>query len=779
MAPLKRRQFLQFGGAALATLGIKVLDIDSLSQRYGTALAKGSHRKRALLIGIRNYPGTNSSDLKLQGIWYQLRGAVNDVLLQKELLVHRFGFQESDIVLLTDQDATRANILTQLEQLVQWVSSPDDVVVFHYSGHGSNVLDPNQVFKDNLNGTIVPVDAELPVGYPQAGGEVNDITAGTIFLFREALGRKTKNVTFLLDSCYSGGGIRGNLTFRSRPGQAEAALRGRKIELQMSSAELDYQQRWLKDLNLSTADWIERRRQAQVDGAALVAASRSQLAADAAITQDFHAGVFTYALTRHLWQQSGEQGMGKVIVATGAKTNQFLKSLESGRGQTPGLEVSDRTQPMFFTPMLNPAAEAVVTKIKGQSVDLLLTGLDPQILEAFGKGAIFTVVDPQGKPQGTVKVEERNQISATGTFKPKGNFKLEPGISLQEQLRSIPPDLNLRIGLDPSLGAEQSKAKQALETIPRIEVIPLLEQEVHYILGKVTADYRQSRQDRIKQAVPLARQQTEIAKLPEVGSIGLFTIGLDLLPGTDRKMSDGIETVISSLRTKLKTLLTARLVKLTLNTHSSQLNVTAKLKVADNQILLAQSFTVRGENTLKTKTVPAVDPQKIVNLAQIPIGKSIQISVENKDNQDLHLALLIFSPDGDIDILFPQTNGPDAALVGKKQTLDLPSQAQVQQGAALQFKPPLGIAELLILASTSPIRKALVPIHALAQERRNPQRSENRVEQQTKNVIFGLLDDLSASARGGDRNSSVERVFDPKQMAALSIPFEIVNEVKA
>lgn len=770
MPTFKRRQFLQLSGATLATLGIHALDMGRWSQRYGHVLAQGTHRQRALLVGIGDYPGSRSEDLKLQGLWYQLRGAVNDVLLQKELLIHRFGFKENDIVLLTDQDATRANILTQLEQLVQWVQSPDDVVVFHYSGHGSNVLDPNQVFKDDLNGTIVPIDADLPVGYPQEGGEVDDISAGTIFLFREALGRKTLNVTFLLDSCYSGGGIRGNLTFRSRPGQAEAALRGQKIELQMSPAETAYQQRWLKDLNLSPADWIERRRQAQVNGAAFVAASRAQLAADAAITQDFHAGVFTYALTRHLWQQSGDQGMGKVIVATGAKTNQFLKSLDSGRGQTPGLEVSNREQPMFFTPMQNPAAEAVVTQIKGQSVDLLLTGLDPQILEAFGKGAIFTVVDHQGKAQGTVEVEGRSQISATGTFKPKGNFQLEPGISLQEQLRSIPPDLSLRIGLDPSLGADKNKAKQALESIPRIKGVPLLEQEVHYILGKVTAEHRQASQDRIK--------PTERAKLPEVDSIGLFTVGLDLLPGTDRQISKGIETAVVSLRTKLKTLLTARLVKLTLNTHSSQLNVIAKLKVADNQALLAQSFTVRGGNTSQTEAVQAVDPE-VATLAQIPIGKSIQISVENQDVRDLHLALLIFSPDGDIDILFPQTDGPDAALVRKSKTLDLPSREQIQDGIVLKFKPPLGIAELLILASTTPIRKALVPIQALAQERRNPQRSESREAEKQDDAIFGLLDDLSAHTRGGDRPSSVERVFNPKQMAALSIPFEIVDEVKA
>ena len=173
------------GGAA--ALGYSQLDLRLLTQRYSQVLAQPTHRKRALLVGIGDYRGTQE-DFKNLGIWYRLPGAINDVLLQQELLRHRFGFSEDDIVILTDQDATRANILAQIEQLLQWVQSSDDVVVFHYSGHGSNVIDPHQVFEDRSNGTIVTIDAELPENYPQIGGEVNDITAGTLFLSSLLLG---------------------------------------------------------------------------------------------------------------------------------------------------------------------------------------------------------------------------------------------------------------------------------------------------------------------------------------------------------------------------------------------------------------------------------------------------------------------------------------------------------------------------------------------------------------------------------------------------------------
>jgi len=302
MSLINRRHFVQFIGSSLTLLGVNQLKIQSASLLYGKVLAQETRRKRAFLVGINKYSKEN--DQYLRGSWHSLQGAITDVELQKELLIHRFGFHSEDILKLRDEEATRDNILKQFEQhLIQWVKSPDDVVVFHYSGHGSTVIDPNQIFADGLNGTIVPIDADLPAGYPHKGGKVDDITAGTIFLLREALARKTKNVTFILDSCYSGAGVRGNLIIRSRPGYAEMLqLRGdnQTTKLESSQAELEYQQRWLTDLKLSPAVWIENRRKNMVDGAAIFAASRNQLAADATFAQNVNAGVFTYALTRQL-----------------------------------------------------------------------------------------------------------------------------------------------------------------------------------------------------------------------------------------------------------------------------------------------------------------------------------------------------------------------------------------------------------------------------------------------------------------------------------------------
>ena len=156
MTRLSRRYFLQGAGATLAALGWSQLDWQRQGDLYGRALAQSTPRKLALLVGINEYPS--------DGLFAPLNGCVNDVELQYHLLVHRFGFNPSDIVKLTDAQATRQGILTAFEEHLIGQARPGDVVVFHFSGHGSRVVDPDQDFPDGLNSTLVPVDSPLPAG---------------------------------------------------------------------------------------------------------------------------------------------------------------------------------------------------------------------------------------------------------------------------------------------------------------------------------------------------------------------------------------------------------------------------------------------------------------------------------------------------------------------------------------------------------------------------------------------------------------------------------------
>lgn len=57
-----------------------------------------------LIIGINEYTDT------------PLFGWVNDAILQRQLLIHRFGFNSQDVVMLLNKDATRQGILDAIEE---------------------------------------------------------------------------------------------------------------------------------------------------------------------------------------------------------------------------------------------------------------------------------------------------------------------------------------------------------------------------------------------------------------------------------------------------------------------------------------------------------------------------------------------------------------------------------------------------------------------------------------------------------------------------------------
>ena len=79
---VNRRHFLQGITGALGAIGLSQLELIRSATRYGQALAQDTGRKVALLVGINEYPNNLS-----------LLGPLTDVELQRQLLIHRFGFK--------------------------------------------------------------------------------------------------------------------------------------------------------------------------------------------------------------------------------------------------------------------------------------------------------------------------------------------------------------------------------------------------------------------------------------------------------------------------------------------------------------------------------------------------------------------------------------------------------------------------------------------------------------------------------------------------------------
>lgn len=146
-------------------------------------------KKRALLVGI-NYPGTRS----------ELRGCVNDVRTMDWVISKKFGFNvPRERRMLTDASATTQNILERLEWLVD-DAQPGDVLYFHYSGHGSQMVDRdyNRVEEpDGKDEIICPIDLNW------RDKVIKDDDFKRIFNTVP----KGVNLTVVLDCCHSGGGI--------------------------------------------------------------------------------------------------------------------------------------------------------------------------------------------------------------------------------------------------------------------------------------------------------------------------------------------------------------------------------------------------------------------------------------------------------------------------------------------------------------------------------------------------------------------------------------------
>jgi metacaspase-1 len=222
--------------------------------------------KKALLVGLNRYPDPANA----------LRGCLNDVAQVRSLVQSRLGFRDQDIVTLKDSAATTAAIVQQLHWLVD-ESRSGDVLVFHYSGHGSQVDDIHgDETDDALDEIICPYD--LDWDHPFTDDDLYRIVKN---LHPEA------GLTVILDCCHSGTGLRAPATNGTR--------RARFVRPPAATAE--GQARAMRRFGAKVVRC----------GAVLLAACRSdQVAADASIASDYH-GAFTYYLCQAL-EESGCSG---------------------------------------------------------------------------------------------------------------------------------------------------------------------------------------------------------------------------------------------------------------------------------------------------------------------------------------------------------------------------------------------------------------------------------------------------------------------------------------
>jgi hypothetical protein len=156
--------------------------------------------KYAVIVAISNYaPSTG---------WNKLNSE-NDIPLIKESL-KRQGFKEENIRILRDKDGTKTGILTAMQQQFITKAKPGDICVFHFSGHGQQVMDDNGDEADGYDEALVTYDS--PMDYvPGVEKHLRDDVFGLeLEKIRKHLG-DNGNLLVVVDACHSGTSTRSGL----------------------------------------------------------------------------------------------------------------------------------------------------------------------------------------------------------------------------------------------------------------------------------------------------------------------------------------------------------------------------------------------------------------------------------------------------------------------------------------------------------------------------------------------------------------------------------------
>jgi len=135
--------------------------------------------KRALCIGINNYPGTHMD----------LAGCVNDA----KAWAAELGARGFEVTQLLDQQATKAAMVEGLRRVIGEAGA-GDLVVITFSGHGTYVPDMNGDEVDGLDEGLCPHDIQT------GGGALLDDELHELFAQRKAGVR----LVLISDSCHSG-----------------------------------------------------------------------------------------------------------------------------------------------------------------------------------------------------------------------------------------------------------------------------------------------------------------------------------------------------------------------------------------------------------------------------------------------------------------------------------------------------------------------------------------------------------------------------------------------
>lgn len=710
---MKRRAFLERIGSILAILGLTEAEWLTLGHRYYQALAAPNSRKLALLVGINQYPQSPT-----------LSGCLNDVELQKELLIHRFGFATSDILTLTEEQASLQFIEAAISDHLVEQAKTDDVVFFHFSGYGSRVK--LGTFPETVENALIPVDENTYNGI-----FVNYLLEETLLLLLRSL--STTRVTAVLDTSYYAKktsqplGVR----FRARPELPVAKLALNQLELR--------KQLQAKNLPVN-------------NGIVLKATSQPDPPAAELLFSGFSSGLFTYALTQYLWE------------ATPATTIQiFLSHVSSsiyklGSTQEPEILTEQKNPHSALIidnfPLENMDAEGVVkaTDEDGKTAELWLGGLPPHVWQDYGTNSRLTLQSGEQlilkSRTGLIgKVQAVNQDLAKS---------IQVGELVQESVRVLSRNINLTVALDGGLERiEFVDATSAFAAINKMVTVASAEKGADYVFGKVQ-------------------------NLPS--RYGLFSLSGELILNTAGTIGEAVKIAVQRLTPKFATLLAAKLWRLTENEGSSRLAIKANLeivsKISPRVVMQRQTWRSGSPEMTNNK----VFTRSGTAIPTVPTGSRLQYRIENLSDRPIYVMLVGLNNTRSAIAFYPWQSSPDADIADTKpilveivippaQTVIIP-QTDTTTGWMLPTRALF--CEHQLIFSTSPFTQTLAVLETAKYPTADQQPISSLVN--ALDIAQSLLQDLHdnsnvKSTKNGSATDSY--IFNVNDWASLNFSFQV------
>jgi hypothetical protein len=346
-----------------------------------------AQQKRALLIGIANYP--------VESGWKSLN-ALNDIEYLKNILPLR-GFPVANITTLVNENATKAGIEYAVSQLIA-VSGPGDIIMFHFSGHGQQITDDSTDEADGFDEAWVPFDAQArysPTPRPTAPayrGEKH-IRDDQVGKWLDSLSLKVGangSILVCVDACHSGtatrsqqlGVVRGDPTPFKIPGKKNERIAG--------------------SLGMAETDFFGSDGGSKANVVSFSASSPTQVNYETIDANNKNVGSLTYAFSKALADLPANSSYSDVFFRIKAMIQAWIPA------QFPMMEGNGKQQ--LFAGQYNPAGDAIyVDRWSGDTAITVKMGS----LQQLSPGAELLLIDPQTKKEAATAVATKVSMVET------------------------------------------------------------------------------------------------------------------------------------------------------------------------------------------------------------------------------------------------------------------------------------------------------------------------------------------------------------------------------